>query len=486
MCVPVLRRIMLFLDGTWNAIDGSNRPTNIVRLHEALKIGVSKLATLPPPQSPSGLAQGSVVQGLSGLVEYVAYYGSGVGTGAFDRFTGGTVGKGLEDHVRRAYRFLAKHYRPGDEIHIFGFSRGAFTARSLVGYLFATGLLKAEHCSSERELQAWRHYRTRPTDRHCGDWYALKPFMQPEDRLRITTLGVFDTVGALGIPVSPLRKYNAEQYAFHDLELSSIVENSFHAVAIDEHRRSFEATLWNKPKFKTYPGRRVEQVWFPGAHADVGGGYDDWTTLEERNPENQRQDIPYEWMLQRLIDCVKLDFPRPGESSALAVQTDARAQINAVLHRPWRRLDFFRDPACRSINQTAPLVYGTSLGAAGYAMKTVGLHPHQEPICEAIHISALVLLKETGASWEGVSGQHPYRPPNLLAALPLIAQTYRAWDPLAWKIWAGPASRLARVAGANRSLPVIDWDGTEIPHHPHDPARTDLTPNVFDYLSAIV
>lgn len=472
----VLRRIVLFLDGTWNSNDGSNPPTNVVRLHECLKLGVSALPTIPIPTDPGSTATGSVVQGRMGATEYVVHYDSGVGTGAFDRLSGGIVGEGLDDNIRQAYRFLSKHFRPGDEIHVIGFSRGAFSARSVVGYLFATGLLTAKNCTSQREEEAWRHYRTSPNDRHCGDWQRLQAFMHPPGSLIVKSLSVFDTVGALGIPTKLLQKINAERFAFHNTELSSIVENSFHAVAIDEHRTAFEATLWQTPKFKKYTGAHVEQVWFPGAHADIGGGYANWDKLGDRTG---RQDIAYDWMLRRLIDHVKLDFAAPGSSPANAVTYDAPAMVTAPIHRPWGILDAVRPQACRAINQTEPLP-STGIPVRRRGTRTVGMHPHEEPIGEMIHISALALL-EPGRTiaWEKLPGRHVYRAPNLMAVLPLIAGTYRAWNAAAWSVWEPYARERAGDTGTPRTLQVIDWDGIAIPT-----TVTQGATDVFAYLGS--
>jgi uncharacterized protein (DUF2235 family) len=241
------RRLVLFLDGTWNKDDADHPPTNIVRMREILKIGVDQaLAQAPPrPSATSGSsATGSFIEENDRLVEYVVYYDRGVGTGAWlDPIKGGVLGRGLGRNIRQAYRFLSEHYAEGDEIYVFGFSRGAFTARSLVGYLYAIGLLKPRSCTPENERRAWRHYRRKPQDRYCAEWFALEPFVFDRKALRIACLGVFDTVGALGVPLSSFRIANAERFAFHNTELSSIVDVSLHAVAIDERRRPFEAAL---------------------------------------------------------------------------------------------------------------------------------------------------------------------------------------------------------------------------------------------------
>ena len=451
------RRIVLFFDGTWNEDEDIATPTNIVRLREALKIGVdgalqARTATRHPSGHDPAKPSGSIVLEPDGTpVEYIVLYDRGVGTGAgLDRLKGGVFGDGLDRNVRQGYRFLSEHYRPGDEILVFGFSRGAFTARSLVGYLFATGLLKPEACDTQRENRAWAHYRTSPRDRYCAEWFALKPYMFDRETLRIRCLGVFDTVGALGIPLSRFRRANAERFAFHDTELSSIVDISLHAVAIDEHRRSFEAALWQKPKFKRFPGAHVEQIWFPGAHADIGGGYAPWS--RDVVGRAGRQDITFDWMVKRVRALVpQIHLAAPDPVGPLALRIDMTAAKTGLIHRPWLVLDRIRGQACRSINQVEPQAHGRS--------KTVGLMPHAEPIYEAVHVSALELLNGPGVDQERGSGPVPYRPANLIAALPAIAATYRAASPTIWATWK-PYVR-TRPTGEIREpeLCVVGWDG---------------------------
>ena len=213
--------------------------------------------------------------------EHIVYYERGVGTGAFDRFRGGAFGEGLTQNIRHAYKFLSFWYEPGDEIFIYGFSRGAYTARSIVGYLGSAGLLRRDNCNEELEALAWRYYRTPPNDRMPADWRRLTDNAHDRAELRVKLLGVFDTVGSLGIPAAIAWRLNRNENGFHDVELSSITDVNLHAVAIDEHRWPFQATLWRQPPFKKSDAK-VEQVWFSGAHSDVGGGY---IVEEDRDPD---------------------------------------------------------------------------------------------------------------------------------------------------------------------------------------------------------
>ena len=229
------KRIVICCDGTWNTPD---RPTNVVKLVRGIK-----------PIGTDGRHQ-------------VVFYDQGVGTyNVVDRVIGGAFGKGVEQNVLDAYRFIAHNYQIGDEIYCFGFSRGAYTARALGGMLHAIGLL------SKDELHAlptaYKYYRTPPTKRDAQSYaHNLRP--------EITMMGVWDTVGALGAPTPILGKLTKPLVGFFNTHLSSDIKNAFHAVAIDEKRGPFSPALWTG---KINADQIVEQVWFAGVHSDVGGGY---------------------------------------------------------------------------------------------------------------------------------------------------------------------------------------------------------------------
>lgn len=465
-----IQRLVLFLDGTWNEDEDGRPSTNIVRLREALKIGVDRALAEREPVETGKKAQGSILRGRGGEpnVEYIVYYDRGVGTGALlDRLRGGLSGGGLDQNVRQAYRFLCQHYSPGDEVFVFGFSRGAFTARSLVGFVYAAGLLTAENCTAENEAAAWAHYRMAPNDRYCGTWFELQRFTHPYEELSLTCLGVFDTVGALGIPLTRLRAFNREKYEFHNTELSSIVKYSLHAVAIDEHRRTFQAALWQKPKFKRY-NTHVEQVWFPGAHADVGGGNTAWD-----RGQSGLQDIAFDWMARRVAELTRLHLPT-HDGHAPATSFDRKQALAGTIHRPWALLDLVRRPASRWINQIPPLPQPW--------IKPVGQMRHADPVGEKVHISALELLaKEDGVRQEMRFGRGPYQPANLVAALPSIAATYfRNATPGLREAWE-PYIRLKPDGSpVGPPLHVVDWGGHDIPDSPGEPGPTG--DDVFDLL----
>ena len=259
---------MICCDGTWNTPDqrdeGKVSPTNVV-----------KTALSVAERDPGGSAQ-------------LVYYDKGVGTAWRDRLTGGAFGYGLSDNIRQAYGYLVDHYEPGDDIFLFGFSRGAYTARSTAGFIRNCGLLRREHAS--RIDEAYALYRRRDDDSHPTGAEAQIFRRMYAQEIRITFIGVWDTVGALGIPWSILRVFN-RRLEFHDVKLSSYVKNAFQALAIDERRRIFVPAIWEKQPHAS--DQVLEQVWFAGVHSNVGGGYAD-TGLS---------DIAFLWMKTKAEGC---------------------------------------------------------------------------------------------------------------------------------------------------------------------------------------
>jgi hypothetical protein len=189
---------------------------------------------------------------------------------------------GIDDNIRSGYMFLAQNYIEGDEIYLFGFSRGAFTARSLVGLISSAGLLTRQ--SLGQLGYAWEYYRTPKAERPGKTFVESRNgAAEVYEKADITFLGVWDTVGALGIPGKLFQHFNERKNAFYDTGLCPIVRVARHAMAIDEHRGAFVPTFWTG---EIPAGCDVKQVWFTGAHADVGGGYLD----------RDLADIPLVWM----------------------------------------------------------------------------------------------------------------------------------------------------------------------------------------------
>lgn len=401
------KRLILLLDGTWNDADKSLFQTNIVRLRDLIAKTLENMAPSDNGAAldfPVGSYGTKIVSGFTaaGLENYV-FYERGVGTGFLDQFRGGVFGAGLPTNIRRAYKFLARWYEPGDQIFIFGFSRGAFTARSLVGYLSSSGLLTREDCTPENEILAWNYYRTAPYDRLPGQHELLRDFVHDRDKLRVSCVGVFDTVGALGIPADFASRFNRARYEFHDVDLSSITQLNLHALAIDEHRKPFQATLWRKPKFRKY-GSCTEQVWFPGAHADIGGGY-----VEEGNRKiASLDDISFAWMLTRIKHYFP-DFP-----CELDIQIREEWSL-ANQHQPRR---FFYKLMQRGLRSIA----NCSSNPRRWRYECqVSKDRNTNPIGEMIHISALERLGKRVAIDSRIA---VYSPQNLVSVIPHIQATY--------------------------------------------------------------
>jgi uncharacterized protein (DUF2235 family) len=246
-----MKRIVLCFDGTWNkpadeALPAERRvETNVSRFYQSVR-----------DRAADGTKQ-------------VKWYDEGVGTKWYDQYIGGAIGAGLEFNIVQGYEYLATQYEAGDEVYIFGFSRGAYTARSLVGMIRNCGLILPKHLAL-RVAMAYGIYRTRGDQ---VDSFTAKLFRSAFCReIKIKLIGVWDTVGALGIPLDVVKDVNMKFYEFHDTQLSGIVENACHAIAVDEHRRDYDVCLWNPP---SAPEQKLEQRWFVGAHCDVGGGYND-------------------------------------------------------------------------------------------------------------------------------------------------------------------------------------------------------------------
>jgi uncharacterized protein (DUF2235 family) len=245
-----VKRLVLLCDGTWDRATRKS-PTNVCKLSKAL----ADMGTA---------ADGSPIVQLSRYIE-------GVGTSFFDRLPGGMFGVGISGKIKAGYRWICEQYEPGDELFLFGFSRGAFTARSCAGLIRNAGVLRPGQVGLVDD--AYRLYRSRGAAMH-PDGEAAKQFRAENsiDPVPIRFIGVWDTVGALGIPGVPARLARG-WWGFHDLKLSSRVDLAFHALSIDEHRRPYRPTPWQHQSHSA--GQTLCQVWFTGTHGDVGGGYRD-------------------------------------------------------------------------------------------------------------------------------------------------------------------------------------------------------------------
>lgn len=275
------KRLVFCFDGTWNKVD-SNTPTNVVQTAASVL-----------PLDEHGIAQ-------------FVYYDQGVGTGGkLDVLTGGAMGAGLTQNLADAYRTLILNHTPGDEIFIFGFSRGAYTARSFVGLINNCGIV--DRSQVDRVNEAIDFYRSRrpetKPDRLEANQFRAKvssssciSAAEHEWRcanvpghhiatsiIKIAYVGVWDTVGALGVPARYrlLARLFNNHLQFHDTGIAPVVSSARHALAIDEDRSDFDASPWtgladlNAASGKAGTAEEpFKQLWFPGTHASVGGGGD--------------------------------------------------------------------------------------------------------------------------------------------------------------------------------------------------------------------
>jgi uncharacterized protein (DUF2235 family) len=275
------KRIVLLFDGTWN---NRRDRTNVVRMRESIATSGQD-----DPGQPT-------------------FYDEGVGTHWYDRFTGALFARGLSENIRQGYQRLARKFDPGDAIFVFGFSRGAYTARSLVGLIRKCGVLKSASDSMvEQAYDLYRDKRIAPGDREAQEFRSAQ-----SHETRVRFIGVWDTVGRVGIPVSHV-PFSRDYYTWHDTALSKIVDYAYHAIAVDERRKDYEVAVWTVKKDENI---EVEQKWFIGAHANVGGGYD-------KTPPDSLPNAPLRW-IQDKAEAAGLRL----RSKVQAGATDHLAEIN--------------------------------------------------------------------------------------------------------------------------------------------------------------
>ncbi len=294
------KNIVFCADGTW---DTSANRTNVYKMFKACLTTASQ----------------------------IPFYDDGVGSDGtpIEKLLGGAFGTGLFQKIKDGYAQIAHVYEQGDSIFLFGFSRGAYTARSLAGLIAIAGLPTKDFDTQLVEA-AFQAYRNR--DQRAQILAQLQAPYGMDDA-RITMVGVWDTVGSLGIPaifgaVSPLI------YGFLDTSLHPDVLNAFQALAVDERRAEFPATLWTGP---SAPHQQLEQVWFTGVHCDVGGGY----------PEQGLSDITFAWMLNKAL---ALHLQVDSGIAAQYAQVDAKHSLDQ-LHDSWAL--YWGFPRSREIADTS-------------------------------------------------------------------------------------------------------------------------------------
>ncbi len=264
-----MKRIIACSDGTWN------RP-NKVEEGQKIRTNVQKIFDYMERRDKKEVIQ-------------LKYYDEGIGAqgNKLTQYFNGATGRGIDENIQDVYKIISWNYIPGDEIFLFGFSRGAYTARSVAGFIHKCGILK----SNDLELigEAYKLYRNTkihahdPKAKEFRDRYSYPPI--------IKFIGVWDTVGSLGLPLHWFQWYNKKRYAFCDVKLSEHIDQAYHALAVDEKRKTFLPTLWKQKEeiLKLNPNQVLQQRWFPGVHSNVGGGY----------AKEGLADISLEWMIEK-------------------------------------------------------------------------------------------------------------------------------------------------------------------------------------------
>lgn len=257
-----MKRIIICSGGTWNRPEKLNKksyPTNVLKF-----------------------ARGIASKDDNGTVQ-VVFYDWGIGS-YHDSVQGGTFGKGLEKNVMDGYRFIMHNYEPGDEIYLFGFSRGAYTVRSLCGFLNNCHILKNENSHMVEEAFAlYKNPNHLPSGTYSTNWKLANSI---SDSGQVAFIGVWDTVGAMGLPFS-LFGLIEDKHLFYDRKLGGNINTARHALSLDEKRKDFEPTIWQPRE-----GVDLKQVWFAGCHSDVGGSY------PPDEDETFLSDIPMMWLIK--------------------------------------------------------------------------------------------------------------------------------------------------------------------------------------------
>lgn len=312
------KRIVVCADGTWNRPEKDlekDFPTNVLKLSRAIK-----------PTGSDGRPQ-------------QVFYDWGVGS-YYDPVLGGATGKGLHKNIMDDYRYIIQNYSPGDggdEIFLFGFSRGAYTIRSLCGLINNCGILKRPDA---RLIQAAFDLYKKPgrVNSPTGDNSKTFRAQHSHASRKIAFVGVWDTVGALGIPFSFMGLLeNKDQ--FYDTKMGANVTVARHALAIDEIRTDFEPTV-------LLPREELDlkQVWFTGVHSNIGGSY-----APDKETGGLLSDIPLQWMMQ--------EARAAGLTMEPYLKQSLNGRYDATLHNSRRHIYRLKRPFYRNIDHDKGEVY---------------------------------------------------------------------------------------------------------------------------------
>lgn len=332
------RNLVVLFDGTWN--DRKDK-TNVLRMRESIESHGED-----DPSQP-------------------CRYLTGVGTSWHNWLTGGLFGRGLSENIKQGYAWLAhEHNGVDDRIFVFGFSRGAYTARSCVGLIRKCGLLKDP--SEDNMDKAYELYRDK--DVAPDDERAVRFRAENSREVRVRFIGVWDTVGSLGIPLKRI-PFGSDYYRWHDTRLSKIVDHAYHAIAVDERRKDYIPTVWTG--YKPEETQKVEQRWFVGAHSNVGGGYD-------KTPADCLAKLSLRWM-QEKAEAAGLKLKSKIEVAA----QDCIGDINDSYHEmAWGVYSWISDAIDRTygqgVNETVdPSVWARWRSVEDYRPGALSGHPER-------------------------------------------------------------------------------------------------------------
>ncbi|HHJ34422.1 MAG TPA: DUF2235 domain-containing protein [Gammaproteobacteria bacterium] len=300
------KRIVICADGTWNRPEKNLKkdfPTNVLRFARAIK--------------PVG----------KDTVPQQVFYDWGLGS-YHDSLVAGTTGKGLHKNIMDDYRYIVQNYSPGDEIYLFGFSRGAYTVRALSGLINNCGILKRPDAALIQA--AFNHYKKSSAACAPSGVRSIEFRKQHSHRSReIKFIGVWDTVGAMGIPISFLGLFD-DKDEFYDTRIGRNVRIARHALAIDEHREDFKPTIWEPNDYMD-----MKQVWFAGAHSNIGGSY------KPDKDGSLLSDIALSWMSDEAVKSgltIEPHLKRSTTNNPLATLHNSRRSFFRIKKKHYRTI----------------------------------------------------------------------------------------------------------------------------------------------------
>ncbi|KAJ6604610.1 hypothetical protein DFH09DRAFT_1123260 [Mycena vulgaris] len=362
------KRIIVCCDGTWqDGVSTDNRQsyTNILRLARTINHEDNRFQ----PHIPQ-----------------IVFYQSGIGSekGFYSEYIIGTTGATLADKVEECYGFISSNYVPGDEIFLFGFSRGAYTARMTAMFIGEIGVL--DRSDMDNFASIFLIYQKLGKSKEEDEIKSLKeelaPWTHPEspgkrradsddDSFSVKFLGVYETVGSLGLPEELTHRSPRIRniFGFNDRILGEHVQYAYQALALNEPRADFDCCKFEQSPGGLRKGQVLRQCWFTGCHADVGGGY----------KAHDLADLTLFWMAANVEDHLSLDYkylnslPRPNAPWGAQTPHDPATGIFALAHQKQRTLPTATDKITHETIHQSVLQQGST-----YEQLTTDLAEHPE------------------------------------------------------------------------------------------------------------